>query len=150
MLDFAGADAESQRRAGAMRAGVRIAADHGHARQRRAVFRPDHMNIALLLVEEGEIDLGLEFLDVLVQRLNLDARHRVGDAIEAALPVAGRRVVVGSRHHRIHTPHRTTGQFQAFIGLRTGDFMHQMAVDINQRRPVRLFANEMTLPKLVV
>jgi hypothetical protein len=48
MLDFRSADAVREAGEGAMRAGVRVAADHGHARQRGAVFRADDMDDALV------------------------------------------------------------------------------------------------------
>jgi hypothetical protein len=52
----------------------------------------DHMHDALALVLEREIGQRADFTDVGVQRLDLLARDRIGDAL---LPVRGRRVVVG-------------------------------------------------------
>jgi serine/threonine protein kinase len=48
VLHLAGADAESQGPEGAVRRGVAVAADHGHARLRGPQLRPDHMHDALM------------------------------------------------------------------------------------------------------
>ena len=42
------------------------------------------------------------------------------------------------------------GQLEALEGLRAGDFVHQMAVDVEKRRPVVLLMDDVVLPKLVV
>jgi hypothetical protein len=47
VLDFRGTDAVRQAGEGAVRRGVRVAADDGHARQRGAVLRADHVHDAL-------------------------------------------------------------------------------------------------------
>ena len=61
MLDLARADAESEAGECAMGAGMRVAANHRHARQRSALLRADHVNDALTPVEEREVDLRAEF-----------------------------------------------------------------------------------------
>jgi len=81
MLDLGSTDAMRQTAECAMRAGMRIAADDSHARQRRTLLRPDHMHDALPLVEEREIDLRTEFLDVCIQGLDLQTRDRVLDTL---------------------------------------------------------------------
>jgi hypothetical protein len=50
MLDFGGADAVRQRAERAMRRGVAVAADDGHARQREALLGADDVDDALALV----------------------------------------------------------------------------------------------------
>jgi hypothetical protein len=47
MLHLGGADAEGQGAEGAVGGRVAVAADHGHARLREALLRPDHMHDAL-------------------------------------------------------------------------------------------------------
>src|SRR5207248_11605427 len=56
VLDLGSADAVREAREGAVRAGVRITADDGHAGERRALLRPDDVHDALALVEIREID----------------------------------------------------------------------------------------------
>ncbi len=55
MLDLGGADAERQRRERAVRAGVRVAGHDGHARQRGALLRADHVDDSLPAVAEREL-----------------------------------------------------------------------------------------------
>jgi hypothetical protein len=55
VLDLAGADAVRQRAEGAVGAGVAVAADHRHARQRGALLRADDVHDALALVQEREV-----------------------------------------------------------------------------------------------
>jgi hypothetical protein len=42
------------------------------------------------------------------------------------------------------------GQLEALEGLRAGDFMHQVPVDIEQRGPVRLGVDDVCIPKFFV
>ena len=67
MLDFGRADAVRQRRERAVGGGMRIPADDGHARQGRALLRPDDVNDALAHVRHLELT-DAEALAVLVQR----------------------------------------------------------------------------------
>ena len=147
MLDFRSADAKRHTGERAMRAGMRIATNHRHSRQRRAILRPNHVDDALTPVLERKIGERTGFADVRVQRLDLKARHRI---LDAALPTVGRRIVIGGRHNRRNAPGRTPGQLEAFEGLRTRHFMNQMAVDVNQRRAIGLFVNDMAVPKFLV
>ncbi len=79
VLDLGGADAECQRAERAVRGGVRIAAYHRHARQGRALLRPDHVHDALTRIVHTEFG-DAEYPAVLVQRFHLLARHRIVDA----------------------------------------------------------------------
>ena len=150
MLDLAGADAEGERAERAVRAGVRITTDHGHAGQRRALLRAHHVHDALALVEEREVRGGAELPDVGVERDHLLLGHRIGDAVVAALPAGGRRVVIGRGHDRADPPRRTARDAQALECLRTGDFVHQVAVDVKHRGAVVLDVDHVVVPQLVV
>ena len=147
MLDLAGADAERQRAEGAVRAGVRVAADHRHARQRGALLRADHVHDALARVAEREIGRSAELGDVGVQRST--CRRETGSAMPC-VPVGGRRVVVGGGDDRLDAPRLASGQLQALEGLRAGHFVHQVAVDIEQRRAVGFLVHDVGVPELVV
>ena len=93
MLDLGGADAEGQRAKGAVGGGVRIAADDRGARQGEALFGADHMHHALTLVTHAQFG-DAEGLAVGAERLDLEARNRIGDAGGA---VGGGDVVVRHR-----------------------------------------------------
>ena len=147
MLDFRSADA--QRHAGecAVRAGMRITADNRHPRQGGAIFRADHMNHALPPVLERKIGQRAGFADIRIERFNLQTRHGVFDT---AFPMIRRRIVIGGRHDRRNAPWPASGQFKPLEGLRTGHLMNQMTVDINQRRAVLFFMDDMAFPQFFV
>ena len=76
VLDLGGADAEGQRAERAMGRGVAVAADDGRAGQGEAQLRADDVDDALAHVEDREVGHA-ELVDVLLQRLDLDARSPV-------------------------------------------------------------------------
>ncbi len=146
MLDLGSADAEGQRGQGAVGGGVRIAAHDGHAGQRRALLRADHMHDAAPTVADGKIPQ-IQRAGVGVQRLDLEAGDGIGDGGESGI---GRGVVIGHRHHRIPPPRLAPGQLQPLERLRRGDFVDQMTVDVKQRGAVGIGPHQMAVPKLVV
>jgi len=150
VLDLGGADAVGEAGECPVRAGVRVAAHDRHAGKRRTLLRPNDVDDALALVEVREINLGAEFLHVRIERLDLQARERILHAGEAFVPVGGRRVVVGGRHHRVSAPGLAAGYAQALVGLRARHLMDQVTVDVEQRRAVVLDMDDMAVPKLVV
>jgi hypothetical protein len=146
MLDLRGADAVRQRAESAMRGGVAVAADNGGAGQGEALFRarrcarcPDACRFRKVL----DTEVGR----VLCQCLDLDAAFFVLDA--------ERRSVVGTLWST--TARVFSGQCanlaagaQAFEGLRAGDFVHEMAVDVEQAGAVLLLDDQMVVPDLVL
>jgi hypothetical protein len=150
VLDFAGADAVRQCAKGAVGGGVRIAADDGHARQRGAVFRADDVHDALALVHEREERRRADLRHVVVQRGDLLFADRVGDAVVALLPAGGGGVVVGRGNNGAHAPDLAPGLAQALKRLGAGDFVHQMAVDVEDGRAVFLGVDDVLVPDLVV
>ena len=111
------------------------------------MFRADHVNDALMLVLEREVSQRSDFTNIGIQRFDLLPRHRIGDAV---LPMLRRRIVVCRSHYRRSPPGFAASQFQPFKGLRAGHFMHQMTVDVNQGRAVRLGLNYMRVPEFVI
>ena len=101
MLDLGGADAVGERAEGAVRRGVAVAADDGHAGQGEALLRADDVDDALAVVELVEI-LDAELARILGERRDLQRRFRIVDAVAA---VGGRHVVVddGERLLRART-----------------------------------------------
>ena len=79
-----------ERAEGAVGRGVAVAADDGHARQGEALLGPDDVDDALAVVELMVI-FDAEFARVLGERLDLERRFRIVDALGA---VGGRHVVV--------------------------------------------------------
>ena len=93
-------------------------------------FRADDVDDALLgriHIEQRNAKLAAIFL----QRFDLLRRNRVGDGKAAR---SGRDVVVDGRDRAQRLPHLPSIGAQAVKGLRRSHFMHQMQVDIEQRR----------------
>ena len=86
-------------------------------------------------------------LGVLRQRRDLLGAFRIGVGQAA---VGGRHVVVDDGQRLVRRVHLAAGGAQAFEGLRRGDLMHQMAVDIDEAGAVRLLVDQMVVPDLVV
>jgi len=143
MFDLGGADAVGHAGKGAMRAGVRVATDDRHAGQCRAALRADDMDDPLPRILERKVGQRPDLADVGVERLDLQPRHRV---LDAAVPVIGRRVVVGGGDDRRRAPGLASGELQALEGLRAGDFVHQVAVDVDQRRAIGFLMDDVVLP----
>ena len=146
--DAAGADgAEAERAAlGAVVEAAAAVAEAARARQGEALLGADHVHDAATDVANREVDQAL-LAGVGVKRVHLGARHRIENRLE---PRRGRCVVVGHRNHAGLAPRLAAGQFQSFERLRAGDFVHQMAVDIEQRRAVALGTDDVCVKKFVV
>ncbi|MNZ42919.1 hypothetical protein D3C78_605020 [compost metagenome] len=93
-----------------------------------------------------------EVIAVLVQGLDLDARHFVGDGFEAALALGagGRHVVVRGGDVGVDAPRLAPGQTQPFEGLRRGHFVKDVTVDVDQRRAIVAALHLVSIPELVV
>ena len=146
MFDFGRADAERQRPEGAMGRGVAVAADHGHARQGKALFRADDMDDALFGGIDGE-HLHPEIAAIHRQRIELRLRHRIEDR----QPAIGRRhVVIGHRQRQVGAAQATTGEAQAFERLWRRHFVDEVAIDEDQRGAVIEATDDMIVPDLGV
>lgn len=135
-----------QRTEGAVRGGVAVTADHGHAGQRGALLRADHVHDALALVAHLELR-DAEAVAVGVQRVDLQLGDGVLDAVAA---VGGGHVVVAHRQVGRQAPHLATGDVQPLEGLRAGDFVHQVAVDVEGGGAIFFGVDDVLVPDLVV
>ncbi len=132
MLDFGCANAECQRAKRAMRAGVAVSANDGHARLGESEFGADDVHDALV----GRVHVeqrNPEILAILLQGLDLQGGDRIGDGSAARL---GRNIVVDGRDGAIGLAHPAPGRPQAVKGLRRGDLVDQVQVDIEKGQPV--------------
>ncbi len=141
VLDLGGADAEGQRAEGAVGGGVAVAADDRHAGLGDAQLRADHVDDPLAVGAEA-VELDPELLAVAFQGFDLDAGELVGDQAGGHRAV-GRRVVVGRRQRLVDAADRAAGQAEAVEGLRRGDLVDQVQVDVDQP-----LADLMLLPDL--
>ena len=133
VLDLGGADPEGERAEGAVRGGVGIAADDRHAGLRDAELGADHVHDPLAVGAE-RVDGHAELGAVALERFHLHARELVLDPRGDGRAV-GRRVVVGGRERAVGPAHRPAGHAQAVEGLRAGDLVDEVQVDVEQ--PVR-------------
>ena len=113
--------------------GVGVAAHDGHAGLGEAELRADDVDDALLDVAE-RVQPDAELGGVLAQRLDLGARHRVGDRL---VPVERRDVVVLGGQGQVRAADRAAGQAQAVEGLRAGHLVDEVEVDEEEVRLAR-------------
>ena len=146
MLDLGRADAVGEGAKGAMRRGVAVTADDGHAGEGETLFRADDVDDALPAVEFIEV-LDAELASVLGHGLDLQPALGIVDAVAA---VGGGDVVVDHRQRPLGRAHRAVAHPQAFEGLGAGHFMHEVPVDINKRGAVRIVGDQVVVPDLVV
>ncbi len=152
MLDLAGTDPEGERADPAMRGGVTVPADDGGPGERKALFRPDDMDDALLRRVGGDVGHA-EFRRVADQRGKLRGAFGIGDGELGAVGRAarrGREIVVGHRQRQVGPPHLAACDPQTFERLWAGDFVDQVAVDIDEAGTVRAPFDDMGVPDLFV
>ena len=131
VLDFAGADAEGQGAEGSVGAGVGVAADDGHAGFGEAELGADDVDDALvgrLDVEELDAEVGAVF----AQGFDLFGGDLVDD-VEAVFDAAGGDVVVDGGEGAVGAAELAAGQAEAVEGLRAGDLVDEMEVDVEDR-----------------
>ncbi len=146
VLDLGGADAVGERAEGAVGRRVAVAANQRDAGQGEGLLRPDHVDDALTLVELVEI-FQPEQLGVLRQIRDLGRAFGVGIG---RVTIGGRHVVVDDAERLLGRAHLAAGQAQALERLRTGDLVHEMAVDVDQAGAIGLLVHQMVFPDLVV
>ena len=147
MFHFGRANAMRQRPESPMRGRMRIAADHGHARQGPALFGADDMHDALTDIRH-RIVVDPEVARVPVQRLDLNAAFFIVDMGVAS--GGGGHVMVRNRDGLFRCAHRSPGHPQPFKGLGAGHLMHKVAVDVQKAGAVIGLVDDMGIPDLVV
>ena len=150
MLDFTGSDAVRQSTEGAVGRGVRVAADHRHARQGGTVFRADHMHDALAFGQKRKISRSTKLLHIAVQGHHLLSAGGVGDPRIALFPACSRRVVVRCGDDGTVAPDRAASLTQTLKGLRAGNLVHQVAVYVEDGCAIFLGVDNVRVPQLVV
>jgi hypothetical protein len=123
------------------------AADDGHAGLGHALLGPDDVDDALADVVDRDIGHA-ELGDVALERLDLLARFRIGDAV-LAVGRHGRNVVVGDGERRLRPPHLATREPQPLEGLRACHLVDEMAIDVDETRAARRL-DDVVVPDLIV
>ena len=128
MLDLAGTDAHGDRAERAVRGRVTVAAHDGHARLGESELRPDDVDDALFGVAH-RVQADSELLAIAPERLHLGARDGVGDRL---VDVDGGDVVVLGGDRQVGSAHGATGQPQPIEGLRAGDLVDEVQIDVDE------------------
>ncbi len=126
--------------------GVAVAADDRRARQGEALLRPDDVDDALAGVELVVI-FDAEFARVLGELLHLQTALGIGDAAAA---VGRLDVVVDDGERLLRRAHLAPRHAQPLEGLRARHLVHEMAVDIEERRAFGPGLDDVVVPDLVV
>ena len=148
VLHFRCADAMRQRAERTMGRGVAVAANNSHAGQRPALLRPHDMHDALTHVGDGVV-VDAELLGVLIKRINLNAAvFGHGGGIGAVQ--RGRHVVIRHGDGFLGRTHGAACHAQALKGLRRGDLMDQMAVDVEKAGAVLGLMGDMCVPDFII
>ena len=145
VFDLARADTERQGAECTVGGGVAVAAHHGHPRQGAALLGCDHVDDALQRIAHREVD-DPELGGVLTEHLHLAGGDQIGDRL---VDVRGGNVVVFGGHREVGAAHGAAAEAEPVEGLRTGDFVHQMQVDVEQVGLVGCFVHEVALPDLL-
>jgi len=146
MLGFGGAYPKRERAEGAVGRGVAVAAHDRGAGQYKTLLRPDDVADALAGVEFVIIFEAEQFC--ILGEIG-DLRRAFGIEIWLAA-IRGRHVVVDDQKRFSRSFDRQAGSAQRGEGLRAVHFIHEMAVDIEQARAVRLLVHDMVVPDPVM
>ena len=146
MFDFGGADADGHGTERAVRGSVRIAAHDRHARLRQTQHRRERVHHALIGVSQ-RAQTYAEILAVLFERAQLQC----GNLIRIrAVDVGSRSVVIFRCDQLVKVTRLASGQSQAFECLRTGDFVHEHQINVQQvGSPITTPAYQMIGPDLL-
>ena len=146
VLDFARADAKSERAEGAVRGSVAVAADDGLSGLRDAEFRADDVDDALIFAVHVE-QTNARFAAILFESFKLEAGIRVHDGEGAA----------GGGHGVIHYSEGEIGAadfaafgFESGEGLRGSALVDEVAVNIDERWFAGFLMNEVGIPDFFV
>ena len=146
VLDLAGADAEGQRAEGAVGGGVAVAAHDGHARQGAALLGADHVDDALVGVAHavvGDAELGACW-----RRSTSSCLAEIGSATGWSMSSVG---TLWSAVATVRSGRRTraAGQPDAVEGLRAGDLVDEVEVDVEQVGLAGCAAHHVAVPDLL-
>ncbi|MNC39827.1 hypothetical protein D3C75_885050 [compost metagenome] len=146
MFNFRSPDPERQRAKCAVGRGVGVAANNGHARQCNALLRAHYVDNTLEWVIQV-IQFNAEFFAVLHQLLHLNASHFAGGVDVFSLR---RNVVVHGGKRFARLAHRALVRTQAIKRLWRCHFVNQMTVDVQQRRFIHCFVNDVGIVQLLI
>ena len=142
MAHLAGADAERQRAERSVRGGVTVAADDGHAGLRESLFGTHDVHDALLVAGQV-VKTNAEVGAILFHLIELG----FADGVENRQVVRrGGRGVIHGRDGQVRPADFQAAVAQRLEGLRGGDFVAQVQIDINQTGRAGLLGDHVVVP----
>ncbi len=145
VLHLRGADADGEGAEGAVRRGMAVAADDGHAGLREAQLRTDHVHDPLVQASHV-VERNPKLRDVSAQGLHLVPCDVVENRQRA---VCRGDVVVDGRDAPIGPSHRAPGQAQALEGLGRRHLVDEMEIDVEKIVTVVARPNDVLVPDLL-
>src|SRR6266851_452255 len=146
MLDFAGADAKSQRAERAVGGGMTVAANKGLAGLGDAEFRADDVHDALVLavhVEEADAGFTAIFLEGIELQFGVVVENR-------QRAVGGRDGMVHHRESEIGAANLAAFRAETGEGLGRGALVYEVAVNVDDGGLPGLLANDVGVPDLLI
>ena len=131
VLDLAGTDTKSQRTKGPVGTGVAVAADDRRARQCHPQLGTDHMHNPLMTTL-NIVERDAELTAIGPHRLDLLPRQGVANI----KLIVGGDVMVDGGERQLRPPHAPARQPEPIERLRTGHFVNQVPIDVQERRLV--------------
>ena len=147
MFDLGCSDTVGQGAEGTVRGGMAVAANDGHARLGPALLGSNDVDDTLTRIVYI-IDFNPEVLGVLAERFHLNARLLVLDALQTGR--IGRDVVVRHGYSLFRCAGLAAGHAKSFEGLRAGDLVDEMAIDVEAAGAVLGFMGDVGVPDFVV
>ena len=129
---------------------MRVATHDRHAGERRTVLRANHVHDPLPLRHEGKVGRRTKGRHIGVQCDDLFFGDGVRDPVVAFFPTGRWGVVVSRCHDRAGTPQGSVCLSQALKRLGAGDLVHQVAINVEDRRAVLLRVYNVFIPNFVV
>ena len=143
VLDLAGADADRERAERAVRRGVGVAADDDQPGLRVPLLGTDHVDDALA-GRAHRVERDVEVLRVGGEGFHLAGADRVGDRTRG-----GGDVVVHGGHGEVGPADGAAVQPEALEGLRAGDLVHEVEVDVEDVGLAVGAVNDVAVPDLL-
>jgi hypothetical protein len=123
-----------------------VAANDGHARLSKAIFRANNMHNTILFVSEWIENRHIELSCIFCKLIELVARNRV---FYRLILIDSGCVVVGGHGGKFRTEHLQTTGTKSVKCLRTGHFVAEMTVDVQLGGAVFHGGNHMGIPDFV-
>jgi hypothetical protein len=150
VLNFTSSDTKRQGSKRTMRGRVRVTTYGNTTRQSETLLGADNVNDSLAFIGKGKV-FESEIVNVLFQLHDLSSTGSLLDKgfdIDELASVRRGHIVIDSHKSAVGSPHGATGETEAFKCLGRGNFVNQVAIDVDKRRHT-VIVDQMVVPDLV-